>query len=185
MTRRNFETCSGASSLDLVDTVADRFGQAADLLATPSDLDRWFGVVFGRLGIQVTSTGSDLRSARELREAIYRSAKAVMSDTAPAPADVRLINQLAQLPKPVPQLKGGAVAYEADAPARAMFALLAADAIILLSRDNAARLRSCPECQMIFFDNSRPGRRIWCSSAKGCGNRAKVRRHRARKAEAN
>jgi predicted RNA-binding Zn ribbon-like protein len=31
---------------------------------------------------------------------------------------------------------------------------------------------------MLFFDASPPGKRLWCSSSSGCGNRAKTRRHR-------
>ncbi|MBJ7439049.1 MAG: CGNR zinc finger domain-containing protein, partial [Sphingopyxis sp.] len=44
------------------------------------------------------------------------------------------------------------------------------------------RLRECDGCKMYFLDNTRGRRRRWCSSASGCGNRAKVRRHRDRKA---
>ncbi|WP_417464863.1 CGNR zinc finger domain-containing protein [Kordiimonas sp.] len=183
MTRRKFETCSGAPCLDLVDTVADRSGCATELLAGAADLDKWFGVVFGDLGLDVLSSSADLQAATELREAIYCGASARLKGEVPAADDTAIINRFAQLPQPVPQLVEGKVVYTAISVVQSFFSLLATDAIRCLSHNNMARLRSCPECRMIFFDNSRPGRRVWCSSAKGCGNRAKVRRHRARKAE--
>lgn len=44
-----------------------------------------------------------------------------------------------------------------------------------------ARLRQCanPECGWVILDRSPTGRRRWCEM-KACGNRAKVRRFRAR-----
>jgi predicted RNA-binding Zn ribbon-like protein len=44
------------------------------------------------------------------------------------------------------------------------------------------RIRICANdtCRWIFFDESRPGNRRWCDMAT-CGNRAKARRHRARR----
>jgi predicted RNA-binding Zn ribbon-like protein len=43
------------------------------------------------------------------------------------------------------------------------------------------RLKMCAsdDCRWIFFDRSKPANRRWCSS-KRCGNRAKVKRYRAR-----
>jgi predicted RNA-binding Zn ribbon-like protein len=43
------------------------------------------------------------------------------------------------------------------------------------------RLKMCAsdDCRWIFFDRSKPANRRWCSS-DGCGNRAKVKRYRAR-----
>jgi predicted RNA-binding Zn ribbon-like protein len=40
------------------------------------------------------------------------------------------------------------------------------------------RVRRCanPECGWLFLDDSRAGKRRWCSMSS-CGNRAKARRH--------
>jgi len=40
------------------------------------------------------------------------------------------------------------------------------------------RVRRCanPECGWLFLDDSRAGKRRWCSMS-ACGNRAKARRH--------
>lgn len=48
------------------------------------------------------------------------------------------------------------------------------------------RLKACPDCRWVFYDNTRNGRKRWClmnagaASGRGCGNIAKVRRYRAR-----
>ncbi|WP_413803809.1 CGNR zinc finger domain-containing protein [Streptomyces iranensis] len=43
------------------------------------------------------------------------------------------------------------------------------------------RLRMCPapDCQWVFYDNSRPGRAKW-RSPQLCGNRAKTQAYRRR-----
>lgn len=60
----------------------------------------------------------------------------------------------------------------AFAAARELLALLAAD---------PRRVKACggEGCVLWFLDTTRSGTRRWCSMA-GCGNRAKVHRHRAR-----
>ncbi|NEE48667.1 CGNR zinc finger domain-containing protein, partial [Streptomyces sp. SID8455] len=42
-------------------------------------------------------------------------------------------------------------------------------------------IRTCgaDDCRLLFVDTSRPGKRRWCSMER-CGNRHKVRAHRAR-----
>jgi predicted RNA-binding Zn ribbon-like protein len=54
-------------------------------------------------------------------------------------------------------------------------------AVELTARGMWARLRMCPapDCQWIFYDQSRPGRGRWCSPDL-CGNRMKLRAHRQR-----
>jgi predicted RNA-binding Zn ribbon-like protein len=49
-----------------------------------------------------------------------------------------------------------------------------------------ARLKACPDCRWAFYDRTRNGSKRWClmesagPGSRGCGNIAKVRRHRAR-----
>jgi predicted RNA-binding Zn ribbon-like protein len=47
----------------------------------------------------------------------------------------------------------------------------------LLTGPDLARLKSCDGCGRLFFDASRNRSRRWCDM-QGCGNRAKVARHR-------
>ena len=70
-------------------------------------------------------------------------------------------------------------------PIRASQALstLARELIELLSGPLATRFRECASdtCPLVVVDASRPGGRRWCSMER-CGNRNKIRAHRARQA---
>lgn len=60
-------------------------------------------------------------------------------------------------------------------------AKVVAELFRLAERGQLDRLKMCnsEECQWIFFDRSRPGKRRWCSSLL-CGNRHKTRAYRGR-----
>jgi predicted RNA-binding Zn ribbon-like protein len=181
MPPRVFEFRAGARSLDLVDTVAGRSSaEPVDLLSTPHDLERWLHLA----GLVRAPAGAiravDLETTRSLRESIYRTAKAVSEGAALEEKDVALLNATASKSPARPQLNKGVVTYRAANAVEAALSALAADAIECFGSERRDRVRTCPECRMIFFDTSRPGQRRWCSSASGCGNRAKVRRHRQR-----
>jgi predicted RNA-binding Zn ribbon-like protein len=49
---------------------------------------------------------------------------------------------------------------------------------LLLTGPDLARLKCCDGCDRLFVDGSRNRSRRWCDM-QGCGNRAKVARHRA------
>ena len=55
------------------------------------------------------------------------------------------------------------------------------DAVDATTSGAWARIRTCaaPGCAGVFLDTSRSGTRRWCDMAR-CGNRTKVRAHRAR-----
>ena len=90
------------------------------------------------------------------------------------------INAAAAEPPLIPQLGVGWAP-----PVRASQALstLARELIDLLSGPLAERFRECASdnCPLVFVDSSRPGSRRWCSMER-CGNRNKIRAHRARQA---
>ncbi len=67
-----------------------------------------------------------------------------------------------------------------DPTAPAALATLARDAVDLFGGPLASRIRVCAaaDCGLLLVDTSRPGRRRWCSMQR-CGNRAKIREHRA------
>jgi predicted RNA-binding Zn ribbon-like protein len=48
----------------------------------------------------------------------------------------------------------------------------------LVTSPDVARIRECgaPDCNWLFLDHSRGGRRKWCDMST-CGNRAKARRY--------
>jgi predicted RNA-binding Zn ribbon-like protein len=175
----------GSLSLDFTVTVGERLLRSFERLRTPSDLGRWF-VEAGLLEEPPLVRPRELRGARELREAIYRSAKLV-GQAAPDAADVELINRWALLAPLAPQLApdGRHVSWVAERPTQAALSLIARDAIELFSGPWAGRIRECaaPDCAVLFVDRSRPGRRRWCSMRE-CGNRIKTAAYRRRRTTA-
>jgi predicted RNA-binding Zn ribbon-like protein len=85
-------------------------------------------------------------------------------------------------------------ALSTDGPAPALVAIgvgspfeqaradIAESLALYLAEGDPRRLRRCASdtCRWVFVDRSRSGRRRWCDMSV-CGNRAKVRRHRARR----
>ena len=182
MVKRRFEFIAGCLALDFIDTVANRNAAPVDLLETEKDLANWFARAGLRLGGDELLLRNHLFEAKRLREAIFQAAVSVHADEEPETAQVDIINKMAARPDLRPQWIDGKVLFSARSPALAALSRVAADAVACLSLEGRDRLRRCPECKMLFRDNSRGQKRIWCSSANGCGNRAKVRRHRAQQA---
>jgi predicted RNA-binding Zn ribbon-like protein len=181
--RAGFRFRSGRLSLDLTATVVKRHVDPTDLLVEPGDLTRWFAAA--GLGSTGQPSAAQLQKARDLREAVYVLARARI-DTKPLPAPaVALVNRFARQADAVPQLnrKGRAAAIYAEVETG--LSTVARDAIALLSSPDAARLKECAltPCAVLFVDASRAGHRLWCDTAS-CGNRARVRRHRARRVRA-
>jgi predicted RNA-binding Zn ribbon-like protein len=178
---------SGRLCLAFCATVGERWRRGFERLRVPGDLARWYAEA-GVAGTPVPVTGADLDRARVVREAIYRSATAVIGGGAPAARDEEIINTAAAAAPPVPRLQAGAVTLAAAGPDPAASALsaVARDAADLLGGPRAARLRECasPECGLLFLDVSRPGRRRWCSSS-ACGGKARAAAYRQRRTRAS
>jgi hypothetical protein len=86
-----------------------------------------------------------------------------------------------------PVIAGGLITYRHDgSPAAGTFATVMA----AISAGTWARLKACPDCRWVFFDNTRNGSKRWCLMTAGgpegraCGTIAKVRRYRDRQAAA-
>lgn len=177
-----FEFSAGSPALCLIDTIGDRGGACAERLLASGDLDRWLREASLVGNDARGATENDLAEARVLRDAVYRSAMMLMDREPPESADIEIINRIARLAPPSPQWRDGKVVPLAEDAIAAAFSLIAADAVAILAAPCIERVRLCPECRMMFLDRSAAGRRRWCSSASGCGNRAKVREHRLRRA---
>ncbi|WP_329044754.1 CGNR zinc finger domain-containing protein [Amycolatopsis sp. NBC_01488] len=115
--------------------------------------------------------------AQVLREAIYE----LLTGEVREPVRRRL-NRFAALPVPAPSLTtAGELRWQAADPAEAMLALLARDALELVTSPESGRVRRCAgeRCGALFLDTSRPGTRRWCSM-EICGNQAKKSTYRAK-----
>jgi len=104
-----------------------------------------------------------------------------MAGTSVRAEDVELLNRLA---------RGPAVPIAMDATGAAVLPIvsvtealghIAREGIELLTGPLRGRVRECVahDCQLLFVDTSRPGRRQWCSMAR-CGNIAKTRAYRGK-----
>ncbi|MFM9878573.1 MAG: CGNR zinc finger domain-containing protein [Rhodoglobus sp.] len=175
---------SGSVSLDFAYTGAMGDNPASDALHTPDDLAAWLEERFG--GADGVVGDGDLRDARALRSAVARAVASAAKGTTPAPDDVDVINLFAATPDIPPALVGGSrQAGGSRVRTGQALSTMAREAVALLSAADEGRYRECAadDCALIFHDESRSNNRRWCSMLR-CGNRAKVRTHRARKATA-
>ena len=99
----------------------------------------------------------------------------------PEPADHALIEAMAAEPDLVPQWRDGRMTWAPDATFTQVMSSVARDAIDLFGTARVERFRKCasPTCDLMFVDQSRPGKRQWCTMER-CGNLSKVAKHRAR-----
>ena len=127
-----------------------------------------------------------LRRARALREAIYRSFASIARGESAQAADLAILGEgvarAAAHRLLVPTAEGCEYEYsDADALDRPLWpvALSAAD---LATSADVGRVKECASdnCNWLFLDVSKNRSRRWCDM-KDCGNRAKARRHRAKK----
>jgi len=151
-------------------------------LHAPDDLTAW---LHERFPVPVGSARSrDLFDAISLREAIGRMALAAAKGEPGRSADIDVVNLYAATPDIPPVLAGGSrQAGRSVQTVGQALSTIARDAVDLFVPANLGRIRECSgsECTIVYFDASRASTRRWCSMQR-CGNRAKVRAHRARKA---
>lgn len=173
---------SGSFALDFAYTGAIPSDDVPERLHAPDDLTGWlrerFPVVVG------AARSRDLFDAIALRDAIGRMARAAAHGHAVRLADVDLVNLYAATPDIPPALPGGSrQAGRSVQTVGQALSTIARDAVDLFDSANAGRIRECngSDCTIVYLDTSRAATRRWCSMQR-CGNRAKVRAHRARRA---
>jgi predicted RNA-binding Zn ribbon-like protein len=140
----------------------------------------------GWAAAQAAAAKTLFAEALRLREAIYRLFHAASGKTAPAPADLALLNRaLAQAAErraiePTNAGFGWRVGAGAPSAVQLLTPVLWSAGDLLVSR-RLAKVRHCanPDCEWLFLDDSKSGNRRWCSMSS-CGNRAKAHRHYAR-----
>ncbi|MFJ7288810.1 CGNR zinc finger domain-containing protein [Curtobacterium sp. NPDC098951] len=186
--------------------------QLGELLVTPADLDEWLSDHTEPIDVGATARElQDARALRAAiarlavaaapgpastaaeRTAVAAGLRAGTGRSRPAPDDIDTVNLFAALPDVPPSLPGGRRRAGANRVRLAQaLSSVARDAVALFTEvgfdDVAAdgqptRLSRCSadDCALVFYDSSRGGTRRWCSMQR-CGNRAKVRAHRARRA---
>lgn len=147
-----------------------------ETLNTPADLAAWTKAPKAPIP-------KEFGRALELRETIHRLFDAVALGKAPAIRDFQELNTaLAAAPARTVLTRGKeGFDWELDMRPATALALLAPvlwSTADLLAGDRLAKVRRCanPQCLYLFLDESRAGKRRWCTMSS-CGNRAKARRH--------
>ncbi|MFH9707953.1 CGNR zinc finger domain-containing protein [Streptomyces luteogriseus] len=155
-----------------------------EVLHEPADLVTWAGRSRLPDGLDLTVTAAELERARTLRDAVFLLAADRAHGRPLRAAQLDVVNAAAAAPPLVARIApDGTRAWAPGATGTQLLATVARDAIDLFTGPHADRVRECGahNCHLLFVDTSRPGRRRWCAM-EHCGNREKVRAHRARHA---
>ena len=125
----------------------------------------------------------EFERAIEARETIYRLFDATSRGKTPAAADLEALNDLLAASPARTTLRRERNGFSWDVDVRGSTALAQLAPVLwsagdLLMGNKLDKVRRCanPECGWLFLDDSRAGKRRWCSMS-ACGNRAKARRH--------
>lgn len=168
---------SGNVALDVAHTGGVGDWVEADLVVDEPALAYWLGVLLEREVAQ----GPGLPAFRALREALFHCGRGHVGGSGFRSRDVQTLNRLACGPAlPVEMTVDGAAVLPVARVDQAL-AHIAREGIALFTGPLRSRVRECAaeDCQLLFVDASRPGRRQWCSMAR-CGNIAKTRAYRSR-----
>lgn len=172
-----------------------RILEFADLLRWAAERDLVGGVELALIARHAAEHPEEAREilqrALGLRDLIYRLFRAIAEGVAPDPALVDQLNRAwrsAALQRRLApagdgfawtwrELTAGDVALD-----RILWPVIES-AVALLTAPELARLKACDDdgCGWLFLDASKNRSRRWCAMSD-CGNRAKVRRFRQRKA---
>ncbi|MGW6283200.1 CGNR zinc finger domain-containing protein [Kribbella sp. NPDC055071] len=183
---QRFRQGAGRLCLDFVRTLRLRgTPEAAEELPDGEALAAWIAelapVTLKAGEIPVRAQVVQAQAVREgVHELLTAARTAGLATTSPAARN--RVNRAAADPVPQPRLDStGQLRWQAEDPVSAVLALVARDALDLVTSPLLDRIRDCanPDCGAIFLDNSRPGTRRWCSMDT-CGNLSKKATFRTR-----
>ncbi|CAM5255532.1 Zf-CGNR multi-domain protein OS=Streptomyces tendae OX=1932 GN=GUR47_17670 PE=4 SV=1 [Streptomyces tendae] len=180
---RSFRFDPGALCLELLTTGGPGPFARWEVLHEPADLMAWADRSRLPDGLDLSVDRADVERARTLRDALFLLAADRAHGRPLRPAHLDVVNAAAAAPPLVARLEpDGTRGWAPGATGPRLLSTVARDAIELLTGPHADRVRECGahNCYLLFVDTSRPGRRRWCAM-EHCGNREKVRAHRARR----
>jgi len=175
-------------AIELANTVYAVRGEVRDGLATVADVQRWVDLHSGDLTATVAGGRSrlsapDAQRIRELRDTVGAVLDAAVAGRAPTAGQRRVLNRLSAAGprwEALSDTQPPAVALlSPSSPVEALLADIARSTMTLVTEPRRGAIRACPApgC-VLHFVKDHP-RRQWCSA--GCGNRARVARHYARR----
>ncbi|WP_225859050.1 CGNR zinc finger domain-containing protein [Streptomyces albicerus] len=182
---KSFRFDPGALCMELATTGGPGEFARYEVLHEPADLVRW--VERSRLpgGLEVTITAGELADTRAFRDALFLLAADRAHGRPLQARRLAVVNAAAAGAPLAARIEpDGSRAWAPGATGAQLLSTVARDAVDLFTGPYADRIRECGahDCRLLFVDTSRPGRRRWCAM-EHCGNRQKVRAHRARRAE--
>ncbi|HEY8526238.1 MAG TPA: CGNR zinc finger domain-containing protein [Acidimicrobiales bacterium] len=165
--------------IDFVNTLD--VDEGTDALTSPEGLGAWLRER-QLLGERERVGADDLALARRLRDGLRVELQTHHGTPPDAEARRALDEVAAQVPLRVTFDGGPELAAAAEGPRAGLGAVLTAVAGLARTGD-WPRLKICPadDCAWAFYDESRNRSRRWCSM-EVCGNRAKLRSYRERRA---
>jgi predicted RNA-binding Zn ribbon-like protein len=172
-----FRSGLGAAWLDFLVTLVGRYREdRQELLCDPGALQTWLARY--DLAPRVAPEPADLEQALQLREALHALTRAAYARATPPSAASQVVAEALAHDRPL-RLRRGAVRVQRPDSYGEALARLARAAVEDLTRQPSSPLRACGDdtCSAFYLDPT--GRRRWCSDQR-CGNRSRVRAHRAR-----
>lgn len=193
----------GNTALDFVNTASEWAGDGdpLDRLGGPEGFGKWAKVAgllsetdLARLKKELrndpAAANAAFEKAVDLRAALWRIFSAVARDDAVSDEDLEMLDRckLSAARNSRIVCEGGEFRRRCKSEAPAMeraLRLIVEAAEDLLLNGRLDRLHTCggENCEWMFVDLSKNGRRRWCSMAT-CGNDAKVKKFRKRKKKA-
>ena len=150
-----------------------------------TDLQSWVQAGF-HVEVEVSDDG--FAEARGMRQALWQVFRASLDDDRLPAAAISVLNSMSRLPPITRQLDRSVKGWHWQQPISLgqVMSAVARDAIELLAVQDRCRLRECAadNCALIFFDDSRSGRRRWCAPQR-CGDRTRARDYRSRQKTTN
>jgi len=188
-----FEYSGGSLCLDFSNTWGDRSDAGSDRLTGYGDLLDWAhgaGVLSNRergeleeLARREENKGIGVfRTAYGLRDIVFRVCSATAAGEKAQNLEVAAMNTALQsVPRQRLYCRGACCEWDwpAEEPdLRQILWPVIQSAADLVTSPDVSRIRECgaPDCNWLFLDRSRGGRRRWCDMSI-CGNRAKARRY--------
>jgi predicted RNA-binding Zn ribbon-like protein len=182
---RPYRFDAGALCLELLTTGGPGAFARYEVLGEPAGLYGWVEAAHLPGGLDLAVTEADLAVVRQVRDALFRMAADRAHGRDLDRADVAVVNAAAAKAPLVARIAAdGSRQWAGGATVEQLLSTVARDAVDLFTGPYATRIRECGshDCFLLFVDTSRPGRRRWCAMER-CGNRNKVRAHRARRAD--
>jgi predicted RNA-binding Zn ribbon-like protein len=187
---------SGKLCLDFANTLDWHASEhPIEKLVTYEDFVAWsnrIGLLSDRTAQQIRNIAAQrpkqaaavLERAHTLREAIYAIFVAVSHGETPEQADLDTVNAATAEMLSQSKLVHGDHGFEwdwngAEDSLDQMLWWIARSATDIMTSDDLQRVGQCADdrgCGWLFFDTSKNRTRRWCDM-RGCGNRAKARRH--------